>query len=92
MAERGARHLTFISRSGISSPEAASTISDLEDIGVQTSTFQCSITDKADLLAAVKQVSKARAIKGVLHAAMVEGVSAALCSIYLISGLLIESC
>lgn len=75
MAERGARHLTFISRSGASSAEAASTISELEGMGVQTNIFQGSVTEKSELLAVVRQTSNARAIKGVLHAAMVEGVS-----------------
>ena len=75
MAERGARHLTFISRSGASSAEAASTVSDLEEMGVQTNIFQTSVTEKSELFAVVKQTSNARAIKGVLHAAMVEGVS-----------------
>ena len=75
MAERGARHLTFISRSGASSVEAAATIRDLEDMGVQTKIFQCSITERSELLAAVRQTSNAIPIKGVLHAAMVEGVS-----------------
>ena len=75
MAERGARRLTFISRSGASSAEAASTISELEEMGVQINIFQTSVTDKSELLAVVRQISSARAIKGVLHAAMVEGVS-----------------
>ena len=75
MAERGARHPTFISRSGASSAEVASIIRELKDMGVQTKTFQISVTEKSDLLAAVRQISNARAIKGVLHAAMVEGVN-----------------
>ena len=75
MAERGARHLTFISRSGASSTEAASAISELQVMGVQTNIFQSSVTEKSELLAVVRQTSSTRAIKGVLHAAMVEGVS-----------------
>lgn len=75
MAERGARHLTFISRSGASSAEATSIISELEVMGVQINIFQTSVTEKSELLAVVSQISSARAIKGVLHAAMVEGVS-----------------
>ena len=78
MAEHGARHLTFISRSGASSAEAASTVSELEEMGVQTTIFQSSVTEKSDLLAVVRQTSNARAIKGVLHAAMVEGVRVAI--------------
>ena len=91
MAERGAKHLTFISRSGDNSPETASIISELKDIGVQTRIFQCSVTEKEDLLAAVKHASNIRAIKGVIHAAMVEGVSATFPSMHLINGLLMVS-
>ena len=75
MAERGARHLTFISRSGASSVEAASTIRELKDMGVQTKIFHCSTTERSELFAAVRQTSNEIPIKGVLHAAMVEGVS-----------------
>lgn len=90
MVEHGARHLCFISRSGASSSEAASTISELKQLGVQTSNIRCSVTERGDLLAAVKKASQARAIKGVVHAAMVEGVSAAFTSIHLINRLLIH--
>lgn len=75
MAEHGAKHLTYISRSGASNSEAKSLISELAGLGVSTEVARCDITHRVETQATIKRVNDARKIKGVIHAAMVEGVS-----------------
>ncbi len=75
MVERGARHLVFLSRSGIAKPEAAGTVQELLNAGADPEVIRCDLTDRKALLSAVEKISETRQIKGVIHAAMVEGVS-----------------
>ncbi|KAI0508449.1 putative polyketide synthase [Xylaria bambusicola] len=73
MVERGARHLVFISRSGISKPEAVRTVQELLAAGAEPEVISCDVTDRKALITAIGNISKSRNIKGVIHAAMVEG-------------------
>ncbi|KAI0003422.1 putative polyketide synthase [Xylariaceae sp. FL0662B] len=73
MVERGARHLIFISRSGIERPGSAVFIEELVSSGVKTEIIRCSVTDLSALTSAIERVSRKTLVKGVVHAAMVEG-------------------
>lgn len=68
MAEHGARHFVYVSRS---SPNAHATemLDDLHAMGVSTQTIKCDITSKPAVVSAVAKVTKP--IKGVIQAAMV---------------------
>lgn len=68
MAEPGAKHLIYVSRS---SPNVHATemLDDLHAMGVSTQTIKCDITSKSAVVSAVAQVTKP--IKGVIQAAMV---------------------
>ncbi len=68
MAEHGARHLVYASRSS-PNVHAADMLDDLHAMGVSTQIIQCDITSKPAVLSAVARVTKP--IKGVIQAAMV---------------------
>lgn len=70
MAERGAKHLTFISRTGDDSPSAAAAIRRMDDLGVKTLVLRADVTDKQQLQRAIGEARAARPnIRGVVHAA-----------------------
>ncbi|OQD65143.1 hypothetical protein PENPOL_c006G09455 [Penicillium polonicum] len=73
MVERGARHLAFLSRSGINKSEAVSIVEELTAAGAHPEVIQCNVTDQNALASAVEKLSATRQVKGVIHAAMVEG-------------------
>ena len=75
MVERGARHLIFLSRSGEGSPGCAEFTRDLENIDAVPEIFQCDITRHETLFPVIEDTSSRLPVKGVIHAAMVEGVS-----------------
>ena len=75
MFEHGARHFTYLGRSGASGAEAQAMLEYLKGKGVSTEVIKCDITVKSEVDAAVKQASKQREIKGVLNAAAVFEVS-----------------
>ena len=75
MVEQGARHLAFLSRSGTNKPEAVSIVEELVAAGAFPEVIQCNVTDLDALTSAVEHLSATRQVKGVIHAAMVEGVS-----------------
>lgn len=79
MVERGARHLVFLSRSGVARPESTLLLQELTSLGAVPEVVECDITQHDPLFAAVEGVSRQLPIKGVIHAAMVEGVS--LCTV-----------
>ena len=74
MSGHGARHLTFLSRSGADLSDVAAVVKEFESSGLDIEVIKCNVTVKKDVLAAVESISRKRAIKGVLHLAMVEGV------------------
>ncbi|KGO64075.1 Acyl transferase/acyl hydrolase/lysophospholipase [Penicillium italicum] len=73
MVEQGARHLAFLSRSGTNKPEAVSTVEELTAAGAYPEVIQCNVADLNALTSAVEKLSATRRVKGVIHAAMVEG-------------------
>jgi NAD(P)-dependent dehydrogenase (short-subunit alcohol dehydrogenase family) len=75
MVERGARHLVFLSRSGTDKPETATIVDELVAAGANPEVIRCDVADKRALVSVVDKLSAARQLKGVIHAAMVEGVS-----------------
>jgi hypothetical protein len=75
MAERGARHLVFVSRTGGTKPEAMDAIQELHMKGVKTDKVLCSVSDKEALVTAIEEITKRTTVKGVVHAAVVEDVS-----------------
>lgn len=76
MVERGARHLVFLSRSGSDKPETAAIVEELVAMGAEPEILRVNVTDQKALVSALARLSKVRQVKGVIHAAMVEGVSA----------------
>lgn len=75
MAERGAKHLTFLSRSGDANPWANTIIQDLAALGATTEIVKCDILQLDSVESVIKQISKQRSIKGLVHFAMVRDVS-----------------
>lgn len=72
MVTNGARNIVYLSRSGISSPEAAELIEELNCQSVCTKVVQCDITDSTQLSASLADVTKTMPpIKGVIQGAMV---------------------
>jgi hypothetical protein len=75
MAERGARHLVFVSRTGGTKPEAMDAIQELHIMGVKTDIVTCSVSNKEALVTAVEQITQSTTVKGVVHATVGEDVS-----------------
>ncbi len=72
LAEKGARHLILISRSGPASDEAKAALQQLEQQGVAVLAKSCDITDKASLEQLLTEASETLPpLKGVVHAATV---------------------
>ena len=72
MAEHGAKHLAFISRSGDSKPEAKKAIEELHDLGVDAIAYACDVADAAALEATlVKMSAEMPCVHGVIQSAMV---------------------
>ncbi|KAL9027875.1 MAG: hypothetical protein Q9196_003666 [Gyalolechia fulgens] len=69
MAERGAKNLVYLSRSGSANAEAKSMLQDLHSAGVATRIIRCDITQETEVNVAISQVLLP--IKGVIQAAMV---------------------
>ncbi|KAJ4376392.1 hypothetical protein N0V83_001675 [Neocucurbitaria cava] len=71
LTKHGARNLVFISRSGASSPEAASFISSLESAGIRTAVLQCDISNAFALSTALSPtLAKFPPLRGVIQGAM----------------------
>lgn len=72
MAEHGARHLAFISRSGGARPEAQSLLAKLAESGVKTKAYAGDVADKLQLKEILLDMSKHMPpIRGVIQGAMV---------------------
>ncbi|KAJ8122943.1 hypothetical protein ONZ43_g990 [Nemania bipapillata] len=71
MLELGARHFTFISRTGADKPEAARVIQAIHDYGASARVFRVDASDAEATRKAVTQANADRPIRGVIHAAMV---------------------
>ncbi|KAL9084936.1 MAG: hypothetical protein Q9159_004980 [Coniocarpon cinnabarinum] len=73
MVERGARQLVFLSRSGTTARAAGSMSTELIEMGANPQIVQCDVTDQKALRLAVGQIVDKLPVKGIVHAAMVEG-------------------
>lgn len=68
----GARNLAFVSRSGISSPQAAAVVEELEKDGARVKAYCCDASDGNSFKATMDQVgSDLPPVKGVIQMAMV---------------------
>ncbi|XPT03005.1 Highly reducing polyketide synthase [Ascochyta lentis] len=71
-ADRGARHLCILSRSGARSREAVETINKLENQGVQVRSLACDVSDEGSLRTAFETCKiEMPPIRGVIQGAMV---------------------
>lgn len=70
MADRGARHVAVLSRSGASSPAAQTLIKDLAARGITITPVLCDVSVKKNVLDTFKNLSSKGQIKGLIHAAM----------------------
>lgn len=71
MADRGASHLAFVSRTGVSTPDAVEFIQSLRDRGVYAQALRADITCREDLERAVAKIPSSCPIRGVVNAATV---------------------
>lgn len=72
LADHGARHIAFISRSGAARQDAKDLLEKLKTLGVDAKAYAADITDKAQLAKAVEGISaEMPPIKGVIQGAMV---------------------
>lgn len=75
MAEKGAKHLTFMSRSGLlaeKDEDILATLHDIKALGCDYAIYSCDIGgETSEVEKALLRVSKEKAIRGILHAAMV---------------------
>lgn len=69
MADRGARHLAFVSRSGSDNPAAAEIIRKLESYGVEAVALRADVTRQDELFHAICQINSDYPICGVVNAA-----------------------
>ncbi|MFE9922828.1 SDR family NAD(P)-dependent oxidoreductase [Streptomyces sp. NPDC005774] len=71
LADRGARHLALLSRSGPDAPEAPALLRELADRGVHATAHAADVTDEAALRRVVEAVdATGHPLRGVVHAAM----------------------
>ncbi|TWU77398.1 putative PKS-like protein biosynthetic cluster [Metarhizium rileyi] len=71
LAEQGARHLVFLSRSGNTRPESQALLEELQGRGVSSTVTAVDVADKAQLEAALNNVKQScPPIKGMIHCAM----------------------
>ncbi|KAJ5961793.1 Polyketide synthase KR [Penicillium viridicatum] len=64
MVEEGARHLAFLSRSGINKSKAISIMEELTAAGAHPEVIQCNLTDQKALASAVEKLPATRQVKG----------------------------
>lgn len=69
MAQRGARHLAFISRSGTENTAAARTVEQLRAKGVQVIVLSADITDREALDRVITGLKSAVPVRGIVNAA-----------------------
>lgn len=75
MAERGAKHLILLSRSGATAQAAVEIVSELREQGVNVLTPRCDVSSAVDLSAVLSAITSATPslppIKGCINATMV---------------------
>ncbi|KAJ8132485.1 hypothetical protein O1611_g1135 [Lasiodiplodia mahajangana] len=73
MIGRGAKHLALLSRSGAETPQAVLFVEEALAMGADPQVFSCDVTDYESLLSTMALIRGKFPVKGVIHAAMVEG-------------------
>ncbi|KAI0010005.1 hypothetical protein F4779DRAFT_331916 [Xylariaceae sp. FL0662B] len=71
MADRGAKHLILLSRSGATTSVAAKVIAELQEQGVDVMTPKCDVSSEASLSAILQQCAAMPPVKGCINSAMV---------------------
>lgn len=72
MADRGARTLIFVNRSGLSKESSKDTVRVLEERGVRVIVYACDVSDFGQTQTMVSELAQqAPPIRGVIQAAMV---------------------
>ena len=71
MMERGAKHFTFMARSGMDSQQAAILVADMRAAGATIQVVRGDVTVRADVDRALSGISAEFPLRGVVHAAMV---------------------
>ncbi|KAI1311996.1 short chain dehydrogenase-domain-containing protein [Xylaria venustula] len=71
LAQHGAKHIAFISRSGTAKPAAQATMEELEDLGVHATPYMCDVADPIAFEATLERMSTEKPpVKGAIHSAM----------------------
>ncbi|KAJ2988123.1 hypothetical protein NUW58_g4141 [Xylaria curta] len=71
MADRGARYLALLSRRHVSNaPGAQELIDSLASYGTCVKCFICDVSEKDEVATVIRQISSARPIRGIVHAAV----------------------
>jgi len=68
MAEKGAKHLTFMARSGVRTEEAKKALRDIQSLGCEADLLQCDVGDFEAVNTAMASIT--RPLHGIIHAAM----------------------
>lgn len=68
MAEKGAKHLTFMTRSGAHTAEAKRTLKDIASLGCGVDVLRCDVGDFDQVERAI--ASFTRPLRGIIHGAM----------------------
>ena len=71
MMDRGAKHFTFMGRSGTDSEQSAILVEDMRKAGASVRVVRGDVTVRAEVDEALKGISPERPLRGVVHAAMV---------------------
>ncbi|XDG09065.1 hypothetical protein ABKA04_008680 [Annulohypoxylon sp. FPYF3050] len=71
MMELGARHFTFVSRSGADKPEAARVIRAIEEQGASAQVLRADASNEEAMKKALVEANAERPVRGIVHAAMV---------------------
>lgn len=72
LAQRGAKYIATLSRSGAKKEEAQKTLKDLADLGVDARAYCCDIGDRGSFETTLNQMNtEMPPVKGAVHAAMV---------------------
>ncbi|KAI3336843.1 putative polyketide synthase [Xylariaceae sp. AK1471] len=72
LAQHGAKHIAFFSRSGTAKPEAKATMDELKNLGVHATSYKCDVADPKAFEATMTRMSAEKPrVKGAIHSAMV---------------------
>jgi NAD(P)-dependent dehydrogenase (short-subunit alcohol dehydrogenase family)/acyl carrier protein len=72
LAQKGARHLVLLSRTGAATPESQAAIAQFEQAGVSATAVACDVTDRQALASVLRKIeAEGPPLRGVVHAAMV---------------------